>query len=228
MKKIFISGKRLRSEIVSTPPNRKGEYRLWVKSSEFERLFGKDTESVVEHFNHGVGALENHICIFYTNLNNGMREHLERFLESQHSLDSIEKENLGILRTGLSSLLSGDQSDQDATNELLDLSIFEIITYKDHEISGETLRIREQRENERHCLPFQDLESTHHPQLTSFSIKVNSKIKEAKEVGIKQILSTLPPRPSPKHYWNHELQIWGCISYGSYYRFKGVDDPDYD
>lgn len=228
MKQLIISGKELRMGMASKVPIRKGMYRLWLKLSEFKRLFGEDAAWLVKHFNQGEGLLENHFCIFYHTFYCDLQEHLERILTQEHDLRSIEKEGLGLLRTHLSSLLSGDQSDKDITNEFIDLSIFEIITYKNHEIRDDLLDKKTQGEKKKHFLPFQTLENITHPQLSSFSIKLKEMLNEAKELGELQILCALPHRPSSHHYWNHEYEYWARPSSINAFRFKGVDDSDFD
>ena len=227
MKKTIISGKELRSKL-TTIPDRRAEYRMWLKHSDLNRLFGTDADWLVEHLTEGEGPLENCFLIFYENLGHGLQKHLRTFLEEKHTLDSLKKENLGYLRTLLSTFVSGDLSAENETNAIIDDSIYEIITYKNHEITERTLNIRKQKEQEQRCLPFQLLENTTNAQIRSFSTAIRSKVDEAKSVGIKRILSTLPPSPGDDYYWSQHRQDWIYKYSSGTYRFKGVDDSDYD
>jgi hypothetical protein len=105
--------------------------------------------------------------------------------------------------------------------------MFEVITYKDHEITDTTLKKRAQKEQEQHRRPFQISENTKVTQLRSLSTTVKERVKAAQEFGTTMILSTLSPRPSLHHIRDHESEYWWCIANDSYFRFEGVDDPDF-
>ena len=230
MRQIILTGKQLRNEGSTFPmeSESKAEFRIWIKSQAVHRLFGDDSDWLCERLLQGDGQLKGHYCIWHHRVFWRISENLRSVITNTHTFEALYDRTLGKVRTYISSLLCGDQSDAANTNAFLDESMFEITVY-DVGVFSASLDYKQWFNESKgsSLLPFDLSQSIMDTKLSSFASRLETIVNEARDVGINLILKTLPPRPSSKHIWNSDIKMWGLYQSDPSYRFKGVDDSDF-
>ena len=223
MSRKLILGEMLRVASRDEVPNNEGCFRLWLTTSQIQKLFKKDAEWLLEHLAAGHGDLEGYHQL-YEEENRWIGTRLATSVfHAFYDLEYLESDYYYPLRKALSTLVSGDHLDATGADTMLDKVIFEIIILAHPDDAGE---IKARREGL--CLPLQLNVGVKDPHLKKFRFRMSQKFLAAKRKGVEQVLAKLPPRPFPSAIWHSELGIWGAPpNWDSANRFKGVDDPDF-
>ena len=159
---MIVLAKLLRSknELEKVPDDRPGWYRFWAREAETkilldsEFLAHKYFDELVANLRKGDGDLHN--CYYiYTGIavKESIRKRLNWHVNQIHKESTVKHGTLSTLRQTLSSLIAGDQHNEQATNNIMDKLMVEYFVIEcdikspDAKISLETNEDQELKEN---------------------------------------------------------------------------------
>jgi hypothetical protein len=125
----IIEAKNLRDNgiLLSVPDNLPGWYRWWAKENDVKTLLDskylnkKYFNNLIAYLPKGIGDLKNYYCI-YTGIavKESIRARLRWHISQAHSQTTVKSGFLSTFRQSISSLVSGDQMNENDTNLFVD------------------------------------------------------------------------------------------------------------
>ena len=132
MKIIVAKNLRDKRQLLCVPDNLPGWYRWWARENDLKLLLNskylskEHFDSLIGYLSKGNGDLKNFYCI-YTGIavKDSIQARLCWHINQTHTQSAVKSGFLSTFRQTISSLLSGDQMDENTTNLFIDKLIVE-------------------------------------------------------------------------------------------------------
>jgi hypothetical protein len=183
---ISANSKNLRNngDALSIIPDLPGYYKWWAPGSIVKKLLGDFYEQLLPHLTQGQEEFGGYCYIYVGIATKSLRERLDWHVNQKHSLSAIKSGFLSTFRASISSLISGDQSDTDETNDIINEMLVE------YEIS-EDFKEMERMEMKKHQLPLNIQGQPHVIIKNGFTRHLKQARRIGKELGCQRLRGKL-------------------------------------
>ena len=190
---------RTKEKLNRVPDDKPGYYRFWAPTKALEQLLNSPhissdyMKKIQQHMTRRKFADDFYYCIYVgVAIKGSIRSRLDWHINQNHTQSAVNSGTLSTFRQSIASLLSGNQYDEDATNEFLDLLMLEYCAL-DYTIKSEVAEtVIEQIENEeqsKHVLAL-NIKGNNHAIMQPFLQEVRDVRRMAKFANIKDNISS--------------------------------------
>ena len=165
---------------MSAIPDLPGYYKWWAPEHIVKKLLKDFYNPLLPHLTRGTGDLSGYYYIYVGIATKSLRDRLDWHINQKNCHSAVQSGFLSTFRTSISSLVSGDQSDTDGTNDIIDEMLVQYW-------ADEQFKQIEHSEMGRHVLPLNIQGQPHSILKNGFTKYLQQARADGKETGCKRL-----------------------------------------